>query len=381
MATEPLAINGGQPVLDLGPIPWPVTTTPIREAIETALHENSWGQYEGRWTEALSEKLMAEFDSPHTMLCSSGTIAVELGLRGVGVRSGDEVILAGYDFPGNFRAIEAIGATPVLIDVVENGWVLDANQLESAISDRTAAVIVSHLHGQTADINSIRTILETHLADTDRRIYLLEDACQTPGGQLSGRPLGSFGDVTALSFGGSKLLSAGRGGALLTHDDGILQRAKIYAHRGNDAFPLSQLQSAVLVPQLDALPEMTRCRNEQAQWLIDQTRSIETLSGLQQIVPETLPAFFKLPWLLKDDPSGWTRTDFTRALQSEGLPIGEGFRGFLRRSPRRCRKIGTLANCRIAAQQTIILHHPILLKDQSTMEAIVEAFKKVIANP
>ena len=73
----------------------------------------------------------------HALLCCSGTVAVELALRGVGVSAGDEVVLAAYDFPGNFRAIEAIGATPVLIDVQTDGWVVEPNDIAQALSEKT----------------------------------------------------------------------------------------------------------------------------------------------------------------------------------------------------------------------------------------------------
>lgn len=381
MSKEILAIDGGPPALDSPAPQWPVTTDAIRAAVLQSLDDGSWGQYDSPWTELLIEKLKTTFQTDATMLCSSGTVAVELVLRGSGVKIEDEVILAGYDFPGNFRAIEAIGARPVLVDVVENGWVLDAEQIEEACSDKTAAIIVSHLHGQIADMPRIRSIAKSVSDKSDRKISIIEDACQVPGGKLGGQPLGTFGDVATLSFGGSKLLSAGRGGAVLTNDPDILQRAKIYANRGNDAFPFSQLQAAVLCPQLETLLPLTENRNSAAMWLIDATEKLTDLIGLRQVVADASPAYYKLPWLLKDRTPGWSRLEFIHAMQAEGVPIGEGFRGFLRRSPRRCRKIGTLVNSQIAAQQTVLLHHPILLEPDSTLERVAFAIEKVAGSP
>lgn len=380
MTNSTLAIDGGTPALKKTEFPWPIASPSVCAAVSEAMHDGSWGQYEGPWTEQLIEKLQTEFQTAQVLLCSSGTIAVELALRGAGVRAEDEVILAGYDFPGNFRAVESIGARPVLVDVIENGWVLCPQQVESALSDRTSAVIVSHLHGQTADLAGIRSVIESGKTKLGRNIAIVEDACQVPGGRLDERPLGGLGDVAAISFGGSKLLSAGRGGAILAHDEAILQRAKIYGQRGNDAFPLSQLQAAVLCPQLDALGPLTEQRHLNALRLINALKNDPALEGLQQFVANSQPAYFKLPWLLRDRATEWSRSDFIHALKGEGVPVGEGFRGFLRRSPRRCRKLGSLANSRIAAQQTILLHHPVLLETSETMDTIVEAFEKVIAH-
>ena len=363
--------------------PWPIVSDEIKSNVEQALSDGSWGQYEGRWTDELTATLRREFKTQQVALCSSGTIAVELALRGAGVKPGDEVILAGYDFPGNFRAIEAIGAKPVLIDVVEGGWVIDANHVQAALSDLTSAIIVSHLHGQVADINSIRQIIERHDSSPDQKITLVEDACQVPGAWLGGAPLGSLGDVAALSFGGSKLLSAGRGGAVLTNSPEIHQRVKIFAQRGNDAFPLSQLQAAVLIPQFATLAAMNQTRNQNAQILIDRTNQVETLGALEQLdnlddSQNVNTAFYKLPWLLKDLPVRQTREEIIASLIAEGLPAGAGFRGFLRRSARRCRKIGPLAHSQIAAQQTVLLAHPLLLQPESVIDQAAKAIEKVL---
>lgn len=381
MSNSLLAIDGADPTVNLGSIPWPCANDEIQANIKQAIADGSWGQYEGRWTTELVGKLKAEFQTEFSSLCSSGTIAVELALRGCGVSAEDEVILAGYDFPGNFRAIEAIGALPVLIDVVENGWVIDADQISQAIGEHTAAIIVSHLHGQIASMEQVRSIIDQHNSNREKKISIVEDVCQTPGGSLNQKPLGSLGDVAALSFGGSKLLSAGRGGAILTDNADILQRIKIFSQRGNDAFPLSQLQAAVLLPQLDTLKKLTEQRNQNAMSLITMTDSLDGLSSLSQATQNVVPSFYKLPWLLKDRTPGWSRADFVHALSAEGLAIGEGFRGFLRRSPRRCRKVGTLVNSQIAAQQTVLLSHPILMQPESAMELVGQAIEKVVANP
>ncbi len=395
MLSSTLAIHGGAPVIAEGPPAWPITTDAIRDSVSAAIEDGSWGRYEARWTETLCEKLSERFQPegigrPNVLLCCSGTIAVELALRGAGVVAGDEVILAGYDFPGNFRAIEAIGARPVLVDVVKSGWVIDPELVGGAVSEKTAAIIVSHLHGQIAPIKQIRAALVSSMFDlkvnslelTGKKIVLIEDNCQAPGGLSSGQPLGSLGDISVLSFGGSKLLSAGRGGAIVTTSDSVARRARIFSARGNEAFPLSQLQAAALLPQLNTLDEFTVCRNESARVLNGRLAAEPRLGPLQQIAidddGETLPAFYKLPWLLHSKPDDWGREEFIAAVQAEGVAIDSAFRGFTRRSERRCRKPVPLANSQIAAQRTILLHHPVLLGNESNVRKVADAIEKVL---
>src|SRR5262245_28671052 len=149
---SPLALDGGPAAIPEGPPGWPPLDESVRAALEAAYADGSWGRYHGPHCERLRELLAALCGIRHAWLCSSGTIGIELALRGLKVGLGDEVILAGYDFPGNFRAIEAVGARPVLVDLVSGGWTIDAEQVASAVSPQTKALIVSHLHGSLADM-------------------------------------------------------------------------------------------------------------------------------------------------------------------------------------------------------------------------------------
>ena len=365
-----LTVEGGQPAFPQGPPQWPIADDAVVESVNLSLQSGQWGKYDGNLTQQLQADLESQFQSNHSLLCSSGTISVELALRGVGIKAGDEVILAAYDFSGNFRCIEVIGAIPVLVDVVENGWVMDADLIAAAISPKTKAVVVSHLHGQTAEVEAICKIAAEH------GLKIVEDVCQSPGGNIEGKNLGSFGDVATYSFGGSKLLSAGRGGAILSNDPGIIQRAKIFAHRGNDAFPLSQIQAALLMPQLKQLAPRNIHRQKSANKI---STAINELDGLTSLaIPEddqakeinSLGAYYKLPVMI-DESFPADRAHFLSLIQAQGVAMDVGFRGFLKRSSRRCRTVGELPNATRAASQTMLLHHPILLAAEEEVELLI----------
>lgn len=369
---EPLKIEGGSAAFPDGPPAWPVAGDAIVASINDALASGQWGLYDGELIQQTHSALQALLGLEQSLLCSSGTVAVELALRAAGVKADDEVILAAYDFPGNFRAIEAIGARPVLVDVLPDRWTMDAQQFKAALSPKTCAVLVSHLHGETADIESIVAIAG------EAQVRVVEDVCQSPGATLNGRMLGTFGDVASFSFGGSKLLSAGRGGAVLCNDESMLQRARIFAHRGNDAFPFSQIQAALLLPQLAELDDLNQRRLLAAaritaaltdyQWL----QSLDA-SGLSQ---GGMPAFYKVPIRIKEG-APFDRASFLSVVEQEGIMLAEGFRGFAKRSARRCRSVGDLEHSRSAAVQTMLLHHPILLSSNSDIERLIETLGRV----
>jgi dTDP-4-amino-4,6-dideoxygalactose transaminase len=352
----------------------------VRLALNAAYADGSWGQYDGRHSAELISRLQTLHGAAQVMLCSSGTIAVELALRGLKVGPGDEVILAAYDFAGNFRAVGAVGARPVLVDLAADSWTLDPHELAQAISPAVRAIIVSHLHGTLAEMCQI--VEQARAAG----IQVVEDACQTPGAAVGGRIAGSWGDVGIHSFGGSKLLTAGRGGAIMTPHAEVAQRIRVYSQRGNEAFPLSELQAAVLIPQLARLAE----RNEQRAASV--TRFIGQLANTPQVItrhgakPDSGPAYYKLGMLFRpsceaSDPATamQLRQHFIAAVQAEGVAIDEGFRGFASRSAGRCRTVGSLANARQAAQATLLLHHPVLLEPPETIDRVAAAIRKVSA--
>jgi dTDP-4-amino-4,6-dideoxygalactose transaminase len=371
-AQDVLAIHGGPRAFgDVRP-EWPIADEAVRAAIEQALADGSWGRYHATHCEALAAELARRHATEFVALCCSGTFAVELALRGLGVGAGDEVIVAGYDFPGNFRAIEATGARPVVVDVEPGGWLLDVEQLPKATSATTRAVIASHMHGGMADMPRI--------VEAARRLGLrvVEDACQAPGASVGGSPAGSWGDVGVLSFGGSKLLSAGRGGAILTRDPEVHQRAKVFCQRGNHAFPLSELQAAVLLPQLAMLDERNRQRRAAVERLLAHTTGLQGLRPQAKGATGAEPSYYKLAWrYVPEAMSGRPIEQFVVAAQAEGLPLDTGFRGFTKRGERRCRKVGTLDHAQRDASATLLLHHPVLLAGEADLDRLAQAMAKV----
>ena len=350
-----------------GPFDWPPPDDDVMGALESAFRDGSWGKYYGPHCAGLCEDLQTYLALEHALLCCSGTIGVELALRGCGVTAGDEVVLAGYDFPGNFRAIEAIGARPVLVDVERDSWCLSAEALSEVRSERVTALIVSHLHGGLADMPAIAKRAR------ERGWKIIEDVCQQPGAKLEGRYLGCWGDACVLSFGGSKLLTSGRGGAVLTEDPRVLQRMKVFADRGNQTFPLSELQAAVLRPQLAKLSERNRTRRERVEQILEATAGLGQWLRPLALRESSQPVYYKLAWsLIPAESEPGLRERFIEKLQTAGAPIDVGFRGFTRRSERRCGQVGTLEQSARLSQSTLLLHHPVLLANKKAAQQVCQ---------
>lgn len=379
---EQLALHGGEPTIHPGELRRFLPQAALAEVFDKLASGDAWTKYEGEYGERLCGDLKKQFDRNYVRLASSGTVAVEIALKAVGVEAGEEVLLAGYDFPGNFRAVEAVGARPCLVDLAPNRWVIDAGALSTHLEKRNRtpkAIIVSHLHGDLAPIEQIVAIADQH------GLTVVEDACQSPGAVISKRPVGSWGQASVLSFGGTKLLTAGRGGAVLFDDPACKQRAAVYADRGNNAFPMSELQAAVLLPQLGVLKEETQRRHEAWLRLRESTSAIHAylkpLPGNEPLESDPnkrgdLSAYYKVGWMLGAS-ANQPRAKWIAALQAEGLPVGKGFRGFAKRSAKRCEQLSPLTAASLAAEQTVLLDHTAL--NLPLVNRIADGIRKVAA--
>lgn len=342
---------------------WPI----IDDATSSVLHQmaadGTWGHYHGSHCPALVEAIKAYHNVDYVYPCSSGTSAIELALRSSSVKAGDEVILSAYDYKANFANVVLLQATPVLVDVVTDSLSPNLSQIEEAITDRTKAIIVSHLHGWLVDVKAICEIAKRH------GIIVIEDACQVPGATVNGRAAGTVGDIGTLSFGGSKLLTAGRGGCVLTSNATLAQRIRLYDHRGNEAYPLSEMQAAVLKPQLAKLDQMNRQRAHSVGLLCD---NWPDASVIQPVLPSSdeQSAFYKVAFRITR--SSVDRGQLLSHLQQLGVPISEAFPALHRiHSKRRFRSI---TECLPKADQLhdglMTLHHPILLQPEAVLSKL-----------
>ena len=183
---------------------------------------SSWGRRSGR-----SRTRSASFlGTKHAVGLNSGTDALVIGLRALGVGEGDEVILPPFTFFATAEAVSLLGATPVFVDVELETYNLDVEQVEAAITERTKAIIPVHLFGRPVDMGRLMGLAEHH------DLAVLEDCAQSFGATYEGEQTGTIGAVGAYSFFPTKNLGAyGDGGLLVTDDDGIAEEArKLRAH-------------------------------------------------------------------------------------------------------------------------------------------------------
>ena len=208
----------------------------------------------------------------HAIGVASGTDALHLILRALGIGRGDEVITVANTFIATVEAISYAGATPVLVDCQPDTYQIDPDAVGRAITDKTKAIIPVHLYGQPADMDKIMAIAAA------RGIAVIEDACQAHGARVTGgRRCGAIGLAGAFSFYPGKNLGAyGDGGAITTHDDALAQRIRLLRNWGSVVkyqhevkgfnSRLDTVQAAILNVKLRYMDQWNQSRAQAAGW-------------------------------------------------------------------------------------------------------------------
>jgi dTDP-3-amino-3,4,6-trideoxy-alpha-D-glucose transaminase len=196
--------------------------------------------------EEFEREFAAFCGTDHAIGVSSGTAAIELALRGLGIGPDDEVIVPTNSFIATAEAVSAVGATPRLVDVDDGTALITAEIVEAALTPRTRCVIPVHLYGRTVEMEPI---LELCAA---RGLRVVEDACQAHGALVGERPAGSLGDAGCFSFYPTKNLGAwGDGGAVVTDDPALSERVRLLRSHGERIRHRHEL--AARTDRLDAL--------------------------------------------------------------------------------------------------------------------------------
>jgi dTDP-4-amino-4,6-dideoxygalactose transaminase len=217
----------------------------------------------------LEERIKAYHGMPEAIGVASGTDALHLALRGLGIGPGDEVITTPFTFFATVEAILYVGATPVLVDIEPDTFNIDPVAVEQRITRRTRAILPVHIFGHPADMDRIMALAEAH------NLKIVEDCAQSFGATLHGAKTGSFGDASCFSFYPSKNLGAyGDGGMLLLKDAAAAERVRMYRNHGSKGgyrhgclgynSRLDEIQAGILLIKLRHIDAYNALRHEKA---------------------------------------------------------------------------------------------------------------------
>jgi dTDP-4-amino-4,6-dideoxygalactose transaminase len=321
-----LALLGGVPVRK-EPFPsWPVYGPPEEQSLRDVLESGSWGGYNKK-VEEFEAAFAALHGVRYGVSCSNGTVALEVALRSLDIRCGDEVIVPAITFVATASAVLLCHAAPVFVDIDPLTLNLSPAAVEAALTQRTKALIAVHFGGQPADLDALGDIAKRH------HLALIEDAAHAHGASWRGAPVGNWGEAATFSFQMFKLLTSGEGGIVLTNSKETAERAWAYCNQGRRReggwfehftlgtnYRLTGFQAAVLIAQLAKLPGQTQTRRANVAHLRELLRSFKGLQLEEDDSRVTGNPYYLVT--LRYDPSGFGGVDrnlFLQALEAEGV--------------------------------------------------------------
>jgi dTDP-4-amino-4,6-dideoxygalactose transaminase len=342
-----LAIDGGTRVRTTAFPAWPYFAhDEIAAAVEVMRsgRVNYWTGDEGR---AFEREFADSSGCKHAVAVSSGTVALELALRSLGVGGGDDVITSCRTFIASVSAIVMCGARPVFADVDHNSQNITADSVRAVLTPSTRAILVVHLAGWPCDMDPMLELAR------EQGLFIIEDCAQAQGAMYKGRPVGSLGHAAAFSFCQDKIMTTlGEGGMLTTSDSEVWHRAQAFRDHGRNAnmesadtvlhpalsgfrwvhesvgtnWRLTEVQSAVGRRQLRKAGGWIDKRRWHARAIFESLAGMPALRIPLPCSPQVQHSYYRFYAFVRPEKleTGWHRDRILAAINSEGIPCFAG---------------------------------------------------------
>jgi len=321
----------------------------------------------------------------HAIAVSSGTAALHLLIRAMGLKSGDEVLVPSFTFASSVNAILYEGATPVFVDIVPDSYNLDPVDLSRKVTPRTKAIMAVDVFGHPVDWDAILDIADRY------NLKVIDDSCEALGADYKGRKVGQFGDAAAFAFYPNKQMTTGEGGVIVTDDDEIATLAQSLRNQGRDAmgawlehvrlgynYRMDEMSAALGLSQCARLETFLSKRAKVAARYTDHLRDLSWVRP-PIVRPEVRMSWFVYVITLAE---GLERDAVMRALAEAGVP-SRGYFSPIHTQPYILERFGdlsgTLPVTESVASRTIALpFSSVMTEDQ--VDYVCEALEACAAN-
>lgn len=321
---------------------WPSFSEEEARAVRDVILSNKVNYWTGQEGREFEKEFAAWADSKYAIALGNGTLALDLALKALGVGAGDEVIVTPRTFLASVSSVVTAGAAPVFADVNLNSQNIEADSIEKVLTANTKAVIVVHLAGMPADMDSIMALSKKH------GFFVIEDCAQAHGAKYRGRSVGSIGHVGCWSFCQDKIMTTGgEGGMVTTNDESLWKSMWAYKDHGkswdaiyNKEHPpgfrwlhesfgtnwrMTEMQAVIGRIQLKRMPDWARKRQDNGAAIdaavkdLPLARTVIVSGGIEHA--EYKHYLFVEPEHLKE---GWTRDRIVEEISALGVPCFQG---------------------------------------------------------
>jgi len=293
----------------------------VADAVAHAWYENA-NLYHERFEKAFSHYIGTKY----AMALPSCTSAIHLSLLSLGIGKGDEVVVPDLTWIATAAPITYVGATPVFADCDEKTWCISSDAFQECITPRTKAIIPVDLYGNMPEMDAIRDIAHDH------GIAIIEDAAEAIGSEYHGKRSGSFGDTGVFSFHGSKTMTTGEGGMLVTDRKDLYDRCLVLRDHGRAPgekmfwnaevgykYKMSSMQAALGLAQLERIEELVERKRQIFTWYRQNLQSVEGIT--LNCEPSGTKNSYWMVTAIFDPKFGLLKEDIMRMMKEKGIDL------------------------------------------------------------
>ncbi|UCB51645.1 MAG: DegT/DnrJ/EryC1/StrS family aminotransferase [Candidatus Zixiibacteriota bacterium] len=369
---------------------WPPKSKEIEQAFAEIYSSGDWWKYTGDRVRKLEQQFPGSHDCRFGVSVCNGSVAIDIALKALGVKPEDEVILPAYDFYSLPKSVLNVGATPVFVDVTAANLSIDKEEVQKKISSRTRAVVAVHISGSVAELDALKEVAKEH------NVCLVEDCAQAHGAIYNGKKVGSWGDLAIFSFGGVKLMTCGQGGMIITSDEELYERCYAITNRGHlpdgkvnrygiigENYQMSELQAAVLLPQISLLESYSEKREEACALLDGELSEIDGIEVLSQFPKTQRRAHMRYSFYYRSQLSRkFRRQQLIDRLKRAGIPALPAYSS-AKSDPRLQRAFADqgddFPNSKAAEQEIVGIDHTFLLSKRQVLSRLAKTIEENLA--
>ena len=279
---------------------------------------NQWNKYLSQFEKEFAEYIGVRY----AIAASSCTGAMHIALSALDIKKGDEVIVPDITWVSTANAVMLVGATPIFADVDLDTWTIDPKSVESLINEKTKAIMPVHLYGHPAKMDEIMTLAKKY------NLKIIEDAAPSIGAEFNEQKTGSFGDFSAFSFQGAKLLVTGEGGMLCTNDEDLYKRAYKIWDQGrvhgtfwieelSSKYKMANIQAAIGLGQLQRNDLMVNKKRTINEWYYNRLKDVKGIRFFKE--SKFVKSICWMSCILLDEESNITRDEFCKKLKDSNV--------------------------------------------------------------
>jgi len=289
--------------------------------------DNGWGDRCYDYIYKFQNAFKTYIGTKNAIATSSCTGALHIALKTIGIKSGDEVILPDATWIASVAPVTYLSAKPVFVDVLQKSWCIDPKEIQKAITPKTKAIIAVHLYGNMCEMDEILEIAKKN------NLFVIEDSAEAIGSEYKGKKAGSMGDFGTFSFHGTKTITTGEGGMLVTSNKDLYEKACILHDHGRDPkikkdlwaekvgfkYKMSNMQAALGYAQMQRIEDLVERKIEIFNIYKDKFSNIKYINLNSEA--EYVKNSYWMPTIVPDEKLNLSRSKIIKDLDLKGIQL------------------------------------------------------------